>query len=216
MGRLYAQLCVVGERSPDWLSLLVWLGSGLGLERTIGEVVFASRAFLDHPLDRRDNPRIMGCSVCGRPTPATSTMRRRLRSRRCLALATWPAVPVPLDYRPRHSLLDEPDQLPVLIWPAVPPQAEPVEIPIERWCVDCDAPLPAPAGPGDHICGVRSAATHHRCAPGRGRFARRPPKMSSQPGCALRCARRRWPGRSASRRRGSDRLNWHTSTPLPT
>jgi hypothetical protein len=87
----------------------------------------------------------MVCVVCGKPAPTTPNMQRRYCPR-CSTLAKWPCLPVPPTYRPRHSLLDEPEARPVLIWPA--PAPVPVEVEVERCCIDCGAPLPEPTRPG--------------------------------------------------------------------
>jgi hypothetical protein len=57
-----------------------------------------------------------------------------------MILATWPAIPMPPGYQPRYSLHDG-AELPVVVWPAVPP-SEPVALKVERRCIDCDALLP--------------------------------------------------------------------------
>jgi hypothetical protein len=93
-------------------------------------------------MGRRDNLRPMRCE----PTPSTPTMRRRWCSRRCRLLATWPAVPVPANYQPRRRLLNGCDAIPI-VWPPVP-EPIPVPVEIERWCIDCGAPLPEREGPG--------------------------------------------------------------------
>jgi hypothetical protein len=59
-------------------------------------------------------------------------------------LATWPCLPVSSDWRPRWRLCTEPERVPI-VWPS---PVKPAPIPVTRCCIDCDAPLPEPTGPG--------------------------------------------------------------------